>query len=64
MKILKQRILIIENFVKTCLNILFNRGTSLSKIGETKNMEPDKFLFLKHHIVFFKEYLFLFHARH
>jgi len=62
-KILKERILLKENFVKSCLGTLFNLGTSLSKIGETKNIRRDNFLFANDSFALFKDYLFLFNVK-
>ena len=52
-----------RKFCKNLPFILFNRGTSLSKIGETKNIRHDNFLLLNDSFALFKDYLFLFNVK-
>jgi len=51
-----------RKFCKNLPDILFNRGTSLSKIVETKNISHDNFLLGKYSFGLFLEYLFLFNV--
>ncbi|RFS14455.1 hypothetical protein D0T08_21525 [Emticicia sp. C21] len=51
-----------RKFCKNLPYILFNHGTSLSKISETKNIHHDNFLLLNDSFALFKDYLFLFNV--
>lgn len=52
-----------RKFCKNLIYILFNHGTSLSKIGETKNNGHDNFLLANDSFALFKDYLFLFNVK-
>lgn len=44
-----------RKFCKNLSYILFNLGTSLSKIAETKNIRHDNFLSINYSFAFFKD---------